>query len=257
MTAPSSGSRRPNAARERSRVQNLRDGIEMIYWNLRNANPSFEMARANMDRFAIEKSSRFSSWFNYCGNSCRIAYFIVQLSNLCSRHCRPSRPAPNSPNWTSSSWRAPTSPISADWSRSTTTAATSSNRSRSSQRISIPTTAPLSTPSRYYIRLHKEIASRSVEGLEHSAECNVMSFQMPYGSHLRNGQWGLDSTPDWIIPVRIGHSDQTKVYRHHHSGGKTQRVANLTTRRRQCALEYNAPKIKSESFHSIVFWMIR
>lgn len=119
------------------------------YWNLRNSNLSFEMARANVDRFAIEKSSRFSSWFHYSGNSCRIAYFIVQLSNLCSRHCRPSRPAPNSPNWTSSSWRAPTSPISADWSRSTTTAATSS--SSSSQRISIQTTAPLSTPSRYVL----------------------------------------------------------------------------------------------------------
>lgn len=112
----SSGSRRPNAARERSRVQSLRDGIyRFCFHHL----PIGMSLRSNQDQQKSHTVICFNFFFFFLAECLWCLY--CQLSNLCSRHCRPCRPVPNFPSWTSYWWPARTSPISADWSKRTTT----------------------------------------------------------------------------------------------------------------------------------------
>lgn len=97
----SSGSRRPNAAREQSRVQSLRDGIDLIFYH-------FHQLNLRSDKALPIVLPRSIFWCLYC-----------QLSNLCSRHCRPCHRVPSSPSWTSCWWPTRTSPISVVWSKRT------------------------------------------------------------------------------------------------------------------------------------------
>lgn len=168
MTAPSSGSRRPNAARERSRVQNLRDGIEMIitlkliYATLRLR--ASKMARADVDRYRYREIEPLFL-VDFIIPATHVASLILSSSFPIFAVGTAGRPAQHQTLQTGRPPHGerlhrpsrPTGPGRRRRRRPAAAAAAAANEFQFKRRRHFPPRQGTS-----YIRPHKEIASRSV-----------------------------------------------------------------------------------------------